>query len=376
MDFTLTEEQQAITDLSGTLLREQVTADRLKQLEADPDAVYDRELWATLAEANLLGVMVPEAHGGLGLGPVELALLLEEVGRAVAPVPVLASSVATAALARFGAPDQQAAELDAAVRGERLLTTALVEPLGDPLRPTTVATGDGDGWTLDGLKTCVPAGLAADRVLVPASTATGEVGLFLVDRRADGVTVHRQETISRIPEAELALDRVRVGADALVGPIDASATALTWVVELTTVGLSAEMVGVADAAVRLTAEYTTSREQFDRPIATFQAVGQRAADAFIDTETIRLTALKAAWHLADGRPAAKEVAVAKYFASEAGQRVVRAAQHLHGGVGVDRDYPLHRYYLWAKQLELSLGGAARQLQALGRLLADEPVTAD
>ncbi len=174
----------------------------------------------------------------------------------------------------------------------------------------------------------------------------------------------------------LELSGVRVEADAVIGSLDTEATTLRWLVEYVTVAISSVVTGVAEAALKLTAEYTTTREQFDRPIATFQAVGQRAADAFIDTEAIRLTTLKAAWYLADGRPAAKEVAVAKFFAAEAGQRVVRAAQHLHGGVGVDRDYPLHRYYLWAKQLELTLGGAGRQLATLGHLLADEPVTVD
>ena len=123
----------------------------------------------------------------------------------------------------------------------------------------------------------------------------------------------------------------------------------------------------------MTAEYTKTREQFDRPIATFQAVGQRAADAYIDTEAIRLTAWQAIWRLSEGLPATAEVAVAKFWAAEGGQRVVHAAQHLHGGMGVDRDYPLHRYFLWAKQLELTLGGATPQLLKLGAILAAEPV---
>jgi alkylation response protein AidB-like acyl-CoA dehydrogenase len=133
------------------------------------------------------------------------------------------------------------------------------------------------------------------------------------------------------------------------------------------------MVGVCEEALRLTAEYTKTREQFGRVIASFQAVGQRAAEAYIDTEAIRLTAIQAAWRLASGLPAAEEVAVAKFWAADGGQRVVHAAQHLHGGMGVDRDYPLHRYFLWAKQLELTLGGATTQLRHLGALLASEPV---
>jgi alkylation response protein AidB-like acyl-CoA dehydrogenase len=375
MDFTLTEEQQAVADLATKLLGDQSTPARLKELEAGDEMVFDRDLWAKLADANLLGVAIPEAQGGLGLGPVELGLLLEQVGRTTAAVPVLATlAYGAAPIAEFGT-DVQRELLTGVVAGTTVLTAALVEPLGDPLRPTTTATPAADGgWVLDGLKTCVPAGLVADRVLIPATTGDGRTGLFLVDPTSAGVERQRQDTITRIPEAQIELTGVRVGDDAVVGPLDAGGTVLTWLVEHVTVAICDVIVGVAEAALKLTAEYTTTREQFDRPIATFQAVGQRAADAFIDTEAIRMTTLKAAWYLADGRPAAKEVAVAKYFAAEAGQRVVRAAQHLHGGVGVDRDYPLHRSYLWAKQLELTLGGAGRQLATLGRLLADEPVT--
>jgi alkylation response protein AidB-like acyl-CoA dehydrogenase len=130
--------------------------------------------------------------------------------------------------------------------------------------------------------------------------------------------------------------------------------------------------GVCEEALRMTAEYTKTREQFDRAIATFQAVGQRAADAYIDTEAVRLTALQAMWRLDAGLPAAEEVAIAKFWTAEGGQRVVHAAQHLHGGIGVDRDYPLHRYFLWAKQIELTLGGTTPQLLRLGAMLAAEP----
>ena len=129
------------------------------------------------------------------------------------------------------------------------------------------------------------------------------------------------------------------------------------------------MVGVCQEAVRLTAEYTKTRQQFDKPIASFQAVGQRAADAYIDAEAVRLTARQAAWRLDAGMPAAKEIAVAKFWAADGGQRVVHAAQHLHGGIGVDRDYPLHRCFLSAKQIELTLGGATSQLRRLGAMLA-------
>lgn len=375
MDFSRTDEQVAIADLAGQILTKHATPERLRTFEDDPAWTgTDAELWAALAEANLLGLTVPTDHGGSGLGLVEACELLEQAGRTVAPVPLLATvAYAVPVLAHHGTPEQQAAWLPGVVAGDAVLTAALVEELGDPLHPTTVASPDGDGWVLSGTKVCVPSGLVADRVLVAASTPAGEVGLFLVDPAQAGVTVSRQDTVSRVPEAMIELDGARLGADALVGPLDGDATTVVFALQHAMVGSGAFMTGVAEAALKLTADYTTTREQFGRPIATFQAVGQRAANAFIDTQAIRLTTLHAAWLLDAGRDAAKEVAVAKFFASEAGQRVTRAAQHLHGGMGVDRDYPLHRYYLWSKQLELTLGGASRQLTSLGRILAEEPV---
>ena len=145
-----------------------------------------------------------------------------------------------------------------------------------------------------------------------------------------------------------------------------------WIVERATAALCSVQLGVCEQALKMTAEYTSTREQFERPLAAFQAVAQRAADAYIDTEGVRLTAWQAVWRLAEGLPAANELAVAKFWAAEGGQRVVHAAQHLHGGIGVDRDYPLHRYFLWAKELELTLGGATPQLLKLGEILAAEP----
>ena len=160
----------------------------------------------------------------------------------------------------------------------------------------------------------------------------------------------------------------------LAGPAGGRA-ALVRVLECANAAQAAYGLGVCEAALELTSEYVKTRKQFDQPIAMFQAVGHRAADAYIDVEGIRLTTLQAAWRLHQGLDAAKEVAVAKYWVAEAGQRVVAAAQHLHGGVGVDKEYPLHRYYLHAKQLELQLGGATPQLLRLGKLLADEPARA-
>ena len=163
-----------------------------------------------------------------------------------------------------------------------------------------------------------------------------------------------------------------VGADALLGAVDDGPAIVEWLVQRSTTALALAQAGAAAASLALVAEYTKNREQFGKPIATFQAVGQRAADAYVDTEAIRLTAWQAAWRIAEGLPADKEIAVAKFWAADGGQRVVHAAVHLHGGVGVDREYPLHRFFLNTKHIELTLGGATDQLLRLGATLAAEP----
>jgi 3-oxocholest-4-en-26-oyl-CoA dehydrogenase beta subunit len=375
VDFDLTDEQRATAELAAKLLGDKSTPEALRALDHADDLRFDRELWRAMADAGLLGIALPVEHGGAGLGLVELCLVLEEVGRRTAPVPALASlAFAGLPVARFGSADQQAALLPPLATGASVLTAALVEPLGAPLRPATAAQPDGDGWVLDGTKTNVPAALVADTVLVPATTPDGATGVFVVGANAAGLTCERQATTTGAPEAQLVLAGVRVGGDAALGPVDEAGTVLRWIVEHATVAACAVMAGLAAEAVRMTGEYTSSREQFGRPIATFQAVGQRAADAYVDAHAIRLTMLQAAWRLTAGFPADREVAIAKYWASAGGQRVVHAAQHLHGGIGVDRDYPLHRYFLLAKQLELTLGGANRQLVNLGRLLADQGAT--
>ena len=231
---------------------------------------------------------------------------------------------------------------------------------------------------LEGTKACVPAALVADAILVPATRRTADgsstgSGVFIVDAGADGVSLTRQTTTTGRPEAIMELHGVRVGAERLLGEGADGAAVIDCITEFATTALCIEEAGVCASALELTAEYTKTRVQFEKPIATFQAVGQRAADAYVDTEAIRLTAWQAAARLAAGLPASAEVAIAKYWAAEGGQRVVHAASHLHGGVGVDRDYPLHRFFLMTRQIELTLGGANESLRRLGRMLADEPV---
>ena len=388
MDFNYSEEQEAVRQLAGQIFGERATHERLKAVEAaaGDEGPIDRDLWRELAGAGLIGIHLGEDVGGAGLDFVAACLVVEAAGRTAAYVPVV-ETMAYGALPidRFGTEAQRKTWLSGVANGETILTGALAELVGEVilpggLEPTTVAVAQSDGsWQLSGTKACVPAALVADAFLVPATRRSSDgsgvgTGVFIVDAAAPGLTLTRQTTTTGRPEAIVELDGVTVGVDRLLGGEDADgAEIIGLMTESATTALCVLEAGACAAALDLTAEYTKTRVQFEKPIATFQAVGQRAADAYVDTEAIRLTAWQAASRLAAGLPASAEIAVAKYWAAEGGQRVVHAASHLHGGVGVDRDYPLHRFFLLTRQIELTLGGANESLRRLGRILADEPV---
>jgi alkylation response protein AidB-like acyl-CoA dehydrogenase len=387
MDFTYSEEQEAVRELAGRIFSERSTHERLRQIEAAgaDEGPFDRELWGELANAGLLGIHLSEDVGGAGLDFVAACLVFQAAGRTAAYVPVVETMVYGAVpIAEFGTDAQRKTWLPGVANGETILTAALAEMAGEVilpggLNPATVATAQADGsWLLNGTKACVPAAYVAGAVLIPAARTAADgtpdgTGVFIVDVVSDGLTLTRQTTTTGRPEAIMELADVGVPSEHQLGGDRADGAAMvTLMTEYATTALCMLEAGACAAALELTAEYTKTRVQFEKPIATFQAVGQRAADAYVDTEAIRLTAWQAASRLSAGLPAASEVAVAKYWAAEGGQRVVHAAAHLHGGVGVDRDYPLHRFFLLTRQIELTLGGANESLRRLGRILAAEP----
>jgi hypothetical protein len=376
MDFSFSEEQEALRDLARQIFSDHADPERLRRIETSADGV-DHALWRSLAGANLLGLALPEVHGGAALGLTEIGILLEEQGRALAPVPLLATIVLGALpVARFGTPEQCTRLLPGVATGETILTAALSEhACFDPTRPRTRAKRQGDGWRLDGEKICVPAGHLAERILVPARTEGDGLGVFLVDPRAPGIALERQHVTNHEAQVRLTLTDAPVPAADVLGASAGSpargAEIVRFIEARTLVGLCSLQLGVAEEALRRTAEYTSVRKQFGRPIGAFQGVSLRAADAYIDVEAMRSTLWQAVWRLDAGMPAEMEVGVAKWWACRGGQRVVHTAQHLHGGTGADIEYPIHRFFLWSKQLDLSLGGASVQLARLGALLAQD-----
>ena len=372
MDFTLNEAERELADLTRKILNGRLTPERMRAVEAGDG--FDRALWADLAGAGILSAALPEALEGAGLGLLAQCCVLTELGRAVAPVPYLASIVLGAgALARFGTPQQQERWAAPAGRGEVILTAALAEEDGDDPRAPSVSAelvkgeGEAGGWRLSGVKTTVFAASQAGLILVPAATPP-DVTVFLVDPADDGVTVQSQR-ITGGTAGRVVLDGVLVPAGRVLGSPGAGRAITGWLVAHATVALCARQLGVVERALEMTAEYARNRVQFGKPIGAFQAVSQRLADGYVDVEAVRLTMWQAAWQLAAGQPSETAIATAKFWAADAGHRVAHTAVHVHGGVGIDLDYPLHRYFLAAKQNEFVLGGATAQLRRIGAALA-------
>jgi acyl-CoA dehydrogenase len=399
MDFAATEAQQDLSTLTRGILADRVTPERLREIEAKGDR-FDRTLWTALADAGVLAAALPRPAGGDGFGFLEQCSVLVELGRAVAPVPYLSTIVtAASALARLGNSRQIERWAAPAGRGELVLTAALTGE--GTIRAGRIA----DRWVLTGSNTTVPAAPYADLILVPASlddaapnagpdpapsagldsvdgprsdaateTATSRhaarsTAVFLVSPTDEGVTLEPQRVAGGEGAGWLELTGVTLPDDRLLGSIEAGADVVEWMIAHATVGLCAAQLGVVERALEMTAEYSRTRVQFGRAIGNFQAVAQRLADAYIDVEAIRLTMWQAAWRLSEGLPCQTEVATAKFWAADAGHRVAHTAVHVHGGVGIDLDYPLHRYFLAAKHHEFALGGATAQLRQIGAALA-------
>jgi acyl-CoA dehydrogenase len=350
MDFAVSEEQVELGGLARKIL-------------AERDAP-----WGDLAAAGVLAAGLPASLDGAGLGLLEQCSVLVEIGRSGSDVPYLASAVLGAgAVALFGTAAQRSRWARPAGRGSVVLTAALEEDVAGGPSSGAVRSPDGS-WVLSGMKTAVPYAPEADLFLVPCASADG-VLVFLVSPSDAGVTVEPQVLTSFAPAGRLVLDAIVLSDDRVLG---AGSDVAGWLVGRATVGLCAMQVGVLERALELTAEHARTRVQFGRPIGAFQAVAQRLADAYIDVEAVRLTMWQAAWLLASGSSGPEvdaAVATAKFWAADAGHRVAHTAVHVHGGLGIDVSYPVHRYFVAAKGNEFALGGATAQLRRIGRYLS-------
>lgn len=345
MEFALDETQQAVRDLAADVLDGQA-----QRFEADGEIGFDVAAWKTLGESGLLSLAVPERLGGDGLGPLEVGLVLRAVGRAGARVPALATlALGVLPIARLGTERQQDELLD---ESGRVFTAALNEPSNPlPEQPSTRLRGT----RVTGRKIGVQNADIAHRVLVSAATDEGPA-VLLVDPAADGVRLHEAP-------AALGSDWV-VQFDDVPAEILGEGAGLADLHACALAGVCALGDGAVAAALDLTAEHVRTREQFGKPLAAFQAVAQQIADVYVLARTLHLATLSACWRLGTERDAAEDLDVAAYWLAEKAPAAMRTCQHLHGGLGLDITYPMHRHYSRIKDLARLAGGAGNRLEAI------------
>jgi alkylation response protein AidB-like acyl-CoA dehydrogenase len=354
MDFSQSEEQKDIQTLANQILGDQVTAESLHTFDNRDIPRYDGKLWAQLADSGLLGITIPADKGGMGFGFNELALFIEECGRVLAPVPAVPTLVSAMVLQQFG----EHSLLSGVASGEVVLSVAFNEVTHeDVFAPKTTFSGG----KLNGTKQCVPYVDMATRLLVVAAEG-GKPALFLVDPKDS--SIQKTALWSTTYEPQHTLNFKNTPAQKIGG-----SDAVKYLVDHYTLALCAYQVGAAEKMVQMTAKYTSEREQFGVKIASFQAVGHRMANCYIDAKCLKLVTQQAVSLLAEGNEASTAINVAKAWCGDASHRISYATQHLHGGMGVDRDYPLWRYCLWAKQNELMLGHSTYHLAQLGDAIA-------
>jgi len=363
MDFSLNEQQRAIADMAQAVFADFTSAEQLATHETSGKP-WLTPLYRELANAGLPGLLTPEEHGGAGLGWLDYALVLEQQGRALAPVPLWSSALTARALAEFG--DSAMARAIVPTLHDASSVAAIALPQAGSPQGRVVATQNGDELRLNGAVSGVIWGAQADWLLLPVMLA-GQSRLALVARDSAGLTItdglftHRQNA-ARIVFRDATLPATQM----LAADADEN-----WLIDRASLCLAALQLGVSEEALAQTASYLSQRKQFDRLLGSFQGVALRAADGFIDTESLRLQVWQLAWRLDAQLPARGAAASAKWWACETGHRVAHTGQHLHGGLGADVSYPIHRYFLWSRALEITLGGANQQIARLGDWLAGE-----
>jgi alkylation response protein AidB-like acyl-CoA dehydrogenase len=381
MNFTLNEEQQMLADTVGRFVdAEYGFESRRKRLASLPPGSpgFSEALWRQLADMGLFALNVPEAHGGIGGGPVEAMIVMEALGRGLVVEPYITTGViAPRLLAAHGSEAQKDRFLHQIAEGKARFALAVLEPRGryDLHDVHTRAQRVGDGWRLDGAKSVVLHGDSADWFIVTARTWPGTTGtegltLFLVDATAAGVSVQGFPTIDGQRCAELRLDAVAVENTLVVGAVDQGLALAEWALDQGLASLAAEAVGSMDRLTELTCEHIATRKQFGVAIGTFQVLQHRAADMRIAVEQTRALALMAAAHVngSDRALRRRAASAAKAMAGRNGRYVGQQATQLHGGMGMTDEMPCGHYFKRLTAIDMTWGNAEHHVELYGDFL--------
>lgn len=376
MDLGLNETQQMLKNSARAFLDAECPSTYVRDMEQDPRG-YTPEMWSAIAQLGWLGLVVPAEYGGEGLGFVELAILLEEMGGALLPGPYFSTVVmAGATIAEAGSEAQKREYLPRISRGQLIATLALTEPGGrwDARGVQTNAYRSGDEYVINGTKLYVPNAHVSDYLVVAARTgeADADISLFIVPSGAQGLVQAPLRTIASDRQSEIVFDDVRVPTSALMGEPNAGWDALDTALKWGAVGKCAEMLGGAERVLDMTVRYAKERIQFGRSIGSFQAIQHHVADMAADVEGCRHMTYRAAWKLAERQPAdqdvAQDVAMAKAWASDAYQRVCALGHQCHGAIGFTQEHDMQLYSRRAKAAELMFGDAGVHLDAVANTM--------
>ncbi len=360
MKLKLSEEQEMLRIAARDFLADKCPRAFIKQME-ESETGYSREMWQEMVELGWMGLAFPEKYGGGDMGFLDLALLLEEMGRACLPGPFFSTVVLGGLpILDMGSEEQKERYLPAAIRGEKIFSLALTEPghrNHEPAAITTEATPEGDGYIINGTKLFVPDAHIADYLLGVARTKPAdEVAVFMVNARGPQIDCRLLTTLGGDKQCEVVLDGVSVSKADLLGR-PGQLAAVQRIVERAAVAKCCEMVGNIQRVLEMTVSYAKERKQFERPIGSFQAIQHYCVDMATDVDGARLSTYRAAWMLSKGLPCTGEVATAKAWMGEASQRIMDLAHQIHGAIGVTMEHDLHFYSRRAKAAELAYGDA-------------------
>jgi len=361
MKLTLSEEQEMLRKTACDFLTDKCSKKFIKQME-ESETGYSRELWQEMAELGWMGLAFPGKYGGGDMSFLDLAVLLEEMGRACLPGPFFSTVVLGGLpILDIGSEEQKQEYLPKLIRGEKIFTLALTEPgyhNYDASSVTVEATRDDGNYIINGTKLFVPDAHIADYLLCVARTKPRSgVTIFLVDAKNPRIKYTVLKTIAGDKLCEVVFDQMPVPKASILGRLNQGRGAVQEVIQRAAVGKCCEMVGNIQRVLEMTVDYAKERKQFDRPIGSFQVIQHYCADMATDVDSARFSTYQAAWMLSEGLPCTKEVAIAKAWIGEASQRVFALAHQIHGAIGVTIEHDLHYYTRRAKAAELAFGDA-------------------
>jgi alkylation response protein AidB-like acyl-CoA dehydrogenase len=361
MKLTLTEEQEMLRKTARDFLVDKCSKQFVKQME-ESETGYSKDLWQEMAELGWMGLAFPGKYGGGDMSFLDLAVLLEEMGRACLPGPFFSTVVLGGlSILDIGSEEQKQEYLPKLIRGEKIFTLALTEPgyhNYDASSVTVEATRDDDNYIISGTKLFVPDAHIADYLLCVARTKPRSgITIFLADAKNPRMKYAVLKTIAGDKLCEVVFDQMPVPKANILGRLNQGRSAVQKIIQRAAVGKCCEMVGNVQRVLEMTVDYAKERKQFDRPIGSFQVIQHYCADMATDVDSARFSTYQAAWMLSEGLPCTKEVAVAKAWIGEASQRIFALAHQIHGAIGATIEHDLHYYTRRAKAADLAFGDA-------------------